>query len=119
MEGKTNSDVSYNTNIKAKKIFGRLSYFFSALTIAAVGRAANKMVEEIRVQFANNPGILEGTVVPDTVNSGDIIKIDYVFDETQTKELSYTIEFYKDYAEEPEEDMSESIEITDDEIERF
>ena len=42
-----------------------LPYFFSALTIAAVGRAANKMVEEIRVQFANNPGILEGTVVPD------------------------------------------------------
>ena len=42
-----------------------LPYFFSALTIAAVGRAANKMVEEIRVQFANNPGILEGTIVPD------------------------------------------------------
>lgn len=42
-----------------------LPYFFSALTIAAVGRAANKMVEEIRVQFANNPGILEGTVTPD------------------------------------------------------
>ena len=42
-----------------------LPYFFSALTIAAVGRAANKMVEEIRSQFANNPGILEGTVVPD------------------------------------------------------
>ena len=42
-----------------------LPYFFSALTIAAVGRAANKMVEEIRIQFANNPGILEGTVVPD------------------------------------------------------
>ena len=42
-----------------------LPYFFSALTIAAVGRAANKMVEEIREQFANNPGILEGTVVPD------------------------------------------------------
>ena len=42
-----------------------LPYFFSALTIASVGRAANKMVEEIREQFANNPGILEGTVVPD------------------------------------------------------
>ena len=42
-----------------------LPYFFSALTIAAVGRAANKMVEEIRVQFANNPGILDGTVTPD------------------------------------------------------
>lgn len=42
-----------------------LPYLFSALTIAAVGRAANKMVEEVRRQFLENPGILEGTVVAD------------------------------------------------------
>ena len=42
-----------------------LPYFFSALTIASVGRAANKMVEEVRKQFAENPGILDGTIVPD------------------------------------------------------
>lgn len=42
-----------------------LPYLFSALTIAAVGRAANKMVEEVRRQFEENPGILEGTVVAD------------------------------------------------------
>ena len=41
-----------------------LPYFFSALTIAAVGRAANKMVEEVRAQFVNDPGILAGTSVP-------------------------------------------------------
>ena len=41
-----------------------LPYFFSALTIAAVGRAANKMVEEVRAQFAADPGILAGTSVP-------------------------------------------------------
>ncbi len=41
-----------------------LPYFFSALTIAAVGRAANKMVEEVRAQFSNDPGILAGTSVP-------------------------------------------------------
>jgi K(+)-stimulated pyrophosphate-energized sodium pump len=42
-----------------------LPYLFSALTIASVGRAANKMVEEVRRQFEENPGILEGTVVAD------------------------------------------------------
>ena len=61
-----NIDISLsNTPVLIGLLIGAmLPYFFSALTIASVGRAANKMVEEIRVQFANNPGILEGTVVP-------------------------------------------------------
>ena len=42
-----------------------LPYLFSALTIAAVGRAANKMVEEVRQQFEEKPGILEGKDTPD------------------------------------------------------
>ena len=42
-----------------------LPYLFSSLTISSVGKAANKMVEEIRDQFAKYPGILEGTHVPD------------------------------------------------------
>lgn len=42
-----------------------LPYFFSALTIASVGRAANKMVEEVRRQFEENPNILNGTAIPD------------------------------------------------------
>ncbi|MBQ9448729.1 MAG: sodium-translocating pyrophosphatase [Acholeplasmatales bacterium] len=42
-----------------------LPYLFSALTISSVGKAANKMVEEIRDQFAKYPGILNGTHVPD------------------------------------------------------
>ncbi|MBP5343195.1 sodium-translocating pyrophosphatase, partial [bacterium] len=42
-----------------------LPYLFSALTISSVGKAANNMVEEIREQFKNNPGILDGTQVPD------------------------------------------------------
>ena len=36
------------------------------------------------------------TIVPDTVNSGDTIKVYYVTDENQIKELSYTVEYYKD-----------------------
>ena len=42
-----------------------LPYLFSAMTIASVGKAANKMVEEVRSQFENDPGILEGKSVPD------------------------------------------------------
>ena len=42
-----------------------LPFLFSALTISSVGKAANKMVEEIRDQFAKYPGILDGTHIPD------------------------------------------------------
>ena len=47
-------------------LFGAmLPYLFSALTIGSVGRAANKMVEEVRAQFKKDPAILEGKSVPD------------------------------------------------------
>ena len=36
------------------------------------------------------------TVVPDSVTTGTVIKVYYVLDATQTKELSYTVEYYKD-----------------------
>jgi K(+)-stimulated pyrophosphate-energized sodium pump len=41
------------------------AFFFSALTMRAVGRAAGGMVEEVRRQFREKPGILEGTERPD------------------------------------------------------
>ena len=44
----------------------------------------------------NGYKLAEGVVIPDTVNSGDTIRVDYVIDETQTKELNYTVEYYKD-----------------------
>jgi len=40
-------------------------FVFSALTIKAVGRAAGKMVKEVRRQFTTYPGILQGTTKPD------------------------------------------------------
>ena len=49
-----------------------LPYFFSALTIASVGRAANKMIEEVRSQFDGNPEILKGNALPDYAKCIDI-----------------------------------------------
>ncbi len=40
-------------------------FFFSAMTMSAVGRAAGAMVEEVRRQFKEKPGILKGTERPD------------------------------------------------------
>ncbi|MBD5585785.1 MAG: sodium-translocating pyrophosphatase [Clostridia bacterium] len=42
-----------------------LPFFFSGLLIKAVAKAARKMVEEVRRQFREYPGILDGTQVPD------------------------------------------------------
>ena len=41
------------------------AFYFSAMTMSAVGRSAFAMVEEVRRQFRENPGILNGTVKPE------------------------------------------------------
>ena len=46
-------------------IGGMLTFLFSALTMTAVGKAAMEMVEEVRRQFRENPGIMDKTVKPD------------------------------------------------------
>ena len=42
-----------------------LPYWFSAMTMKSVGKAALAMVEEVRRQFATIPGLIEGTAQPD------------------------------------------------------
>mgnify|MGYP002091689731 CR=1 FL=1 len=46
-------------------IGGMLPFIFSALTMSSVGKAANKMIEEVRRQFREDDGILKGTSKPD------------------------------------------------------
>ena len=42
-----------------------MSFLFCGLTMNAVGRAANQMVNEVRRQFRENLGIMNGTSEPD------------------------------------------------------
>ncbi len=46
-------------------IGGMLTFFFSAITMEAVSKAAYQMIEEVRRQFREDKGILEGTSKPD------------------------------------------------------
>ena len=53
-------------------IGGLLPFIFSAISIQAVSRAAEKMIEEVRRQFREIPGIMEGTGRPEYERCVDI-----------------------------------------------
>ncbi len=50
-----------------------LPYLFGAFGMTAVGRAAGHVVQDVRSQFANDPGIMAGTSRPNYAHTVDIV----------------------------------------------
>jgi K(+)-stimulated pyrophosphate-energized sodium pump len=62
-----------NPAVTAATLIGAmLPFLFSSMAMAAVGEAAMEMIQEVRRQFREIPGLLEGTAKPDTAKCVDI-----------------------------------------------
>jgi K(+)-stimulated pyrophosphate-energized sodium pump len=65
-------DITSPRVIAGLLIGGMLTYFFTARTMEAVGNAAFSLIEEIRRQFKEIPGLMEGTAKPEYARCVDI-----------------------------------------------
>jgi K(+)-stimulated pyrophosphate-energized sodium pump len=65
-------DITNPAVIIGLLVGGCIPFFIAALTMTAVGRAAGGMVEEVRRQFREIPGLMEGTARPDSARCVDI-----------------------------------------------
>ena len=65
-------DISKPAVIAATFVGGMLPFAFSALTMSAVGNAASSMIDEVRRQFREIPGIMEGKATPEYAKCVDI-----------------------------------------------
>lgn len=70
--GEVNLDLSNPMVLIGLFIGGVFPFLVASLTMTAVGDAAFDMIKEIRRQFKEIPGLLEGTAKPDTVRCVDI-----------------------------------------------
>jgi K(+)-stimulated pyrophosphate-energized sodium pump len=73
--GKVNVDFSLsNPYVIVGLLLGALlPYLFGAFGMTAVGRAAGHVVEDVRAQFRDNPGIMAGTSRPNYARTVDIV----------------------------------------------
>jgi K(+)-stimulated pyrophosphate-energized sodium pump len=65
-------DISKPLIMSALFVGGMLPFLFSSMAMKAVGEAAMKMIEEVRRQFREIEGLLEGKVRPDTAKCVEI-----------------------------------------------
>ena len=70
--GIDNIDISNPLVMAGLFVGGMLPYLFSSMAMRAVGKAAMEMIHEVRRQFREIPGLLEGTAKPDTKRCVDI-----------------------------------------------
>ena len=70
--GVTNIDIMNPMVVIGLFVGGMLPFLFSALTMSAVGRSASHMITEVRRQFREIPGLMEGTAKPDYARCVDI-----------------------------------------------
>ncbi|MCK6522660.1 sodium-translocating pyrophosphatase [Myxococcota bacterium] len=70
--GLKNIDLANPLVMSGLFVGGMLPYLFSSMAMKAVGEAAMDMITEVRRQFREIPGLLEGTAAPDTARCVDI-----------------------------------------------
>jgi K(+)-stimulated pyrophosphate-energized sodium pump len=79
--GFTENDLNSLFNLSSPDVLigliigGMMVYLFSALAIEAVGRAGGQVVEQVRKQFKEHPGIMEGTEKPEYGETVSIVTL--------------------------------------------